>query len=159
MPHGPCSGFSLIEALVAILVGAVVMTAVTQFFSFQLASMRVERERRSAQMTARTALAFITRQLEHIGRDPQRSLFANVDDTTLPPAIEAAGGDSIHYLTNLSEGLTDGDTTDAWEDVTFSRSNGCRSAQAGGEPPLTDGTTSSHACRRRSDVHLLRRSR
>lgn len=110
--------------LVAVLLGSIVMTTVTQFFSLQLAGIRVERTRRSAQMTARTALNFITRQLEHVGRDPQNVIFSHVNNAALPPAIAAAAGDSIRYRTNLSEALTDNDTLDAWEDVTFALTDG-----------------------------------
>lgn len=136
-------GFTLLETVVAMLIGSIVMTAVTTFFTFQLASMRKQRARRAAQMTARTTLNFITRQVEHVGRDPQRVLFASADNTTLPPAIITAGAHSIHYQTNLSASLTDQDATDPFEDVTLAVGNGVIwFTQGNGTPAaLSDGTT------------------
>jgi Tfp pilus assembly protein PilW len=136
------AGFSAVEMLVAGLLGAIVMTATAQFFSFQLSTLRVERTRRSAQMVARTTLNFIVRQLEHAGRDPQGVLFSNIDNPALPPAIVAADGDSIRYRTNLSEDPTDNDTDDPWEDATFDNQSGViRVAQGVAAPvAMTDGT-------------------
>jgi prepilin-type N-terminal cleavage/methylation domain-containing protein len=141
--HARRRGFTVPEMLVAVLLGTVVMTAATKFFSFQLAGMRTERARRAAQMTARTALNFVVRQLEHAGRDPQAVLFSNAGNTTLPPAIIAAGDGFIHYRANLSESTTDNDTLDDWEDVTFDTNGGVlRVTEATGAPiPLTDAST------------------
>jgi prepilin-type N-terminal cleavage/methylation domain-containing protein len=136
-------GFTLPEVLAAVLLTTIVMTAATKFFAFQLGSMRTERTRRAAQMTARTALNFVVRQLEHAGRDPQAVLFSNAGNATLPPAIVAAGGASIHYRANLSTSTTDNDTLDDWEDVTFDTNGGVlRVTEGTGAPiPLTDGST------------------
>jgi hypothetical protein len=118
------------------------MTAATKFFAYQVSAMRTERLRRGAQMTARTALNFITRQLELLGRDPQRVLFSSLDTPALPPAIATASWTEIHYRTNLSEDLDDTDTLDEWEDVTFSLDDNIIWVTRGvTDPlPLTDGS-------------------
>lgn len=138
----------MIEMLIALGMSFVVLTAATKFFTYQVQAMRTERVRRGAQMTARTALNFMTRQIELLGRDPQRVLFASMDTPALPPAIASAGGDSIHYRSNLSEDLDDVDTLDDWEDVTFEVSEGVVWVTQGTDDPLalTDGSTvkSSH---------------
>ena len=128
--------------LIALSISMVVMTAATKFFAYQVSAMRTERIRRAAQLTARTALSFIVRQLELLGRDPQRVLFRSLDTPTLAPAIAAAGASSIHYRTNLSAALTDVDVLDQWEDVTFSVDEGVLWVRQGTQDPLplTDGT-------------------
>lgn|GEM_PF-6176511 len=117
-------GFSVVELLVAVVIGAIILTAMMQFFSAQLTSMRTENARRAAQITARGAMNFIVRQLQHVGRDPNGRTFHNVNDQTLPAAIMGASSTSIHYRANLSTSSTDNDTGDAWEDVTFFYNNG-----------------------------------
>jgi prepilin-type N-terminal cleavage/methylation domain-containing protein len=113
-PRKRQGGFTLIELLVALVIGSVTLAALISFFRFQIVSLRIENARRAAQVTARGSMNFITRNLEHIGRDPQGSLF-----TAAAPALQDAEADNIHYLTNLSNNPTDNDTSDAWEDVTF----------------------------------------
>lgn len=117
-------GVALAELLVAGLLGTIAMAAVTQFFSVQVRAMRVETARVTAQLGARMALDLIVRHLEHVGRDPRRTLFSNVDDRTLPPAIAAASAGAVEYRTNLSTNPNDGDAADAWEHVTFSEVDG-----------------------------------
>jgi prepilin-type N-terminal cleavage/methylation domain-containing protein len=131
-------GFTLLELLVAVVTGMVAMTALIQFFSFQVNSMKTENMRRSAQMTARNALNFITRQLEHVGRDPQQFLFS----PTAPAIRFGTSTDKIVYEANLSTAQEDLDTTDDWEQVTFEYADGVILATDGeGEPnPLTDET-------------------
>ncbi len=130
------------EALVAIGLAMLMMTGVIRFFAFQLGAMRVEQARMAAQLAARGTLDFITRQLEHVGRDPQAVLFAHLDDASLPPAIVEAGTSLLHYRTNLSADTDDNDTDDTWEDVTFDEASGViRVAQGADDPvPVTDGT-------------------
>jgi len=132
-------GLALAELLVAALLGTIATTATVQFFTVQMAALRVETSRTTAQLTARTALDLIVRHLEHVGRDPQHGLFSNLDNAALPPAIAAAGATSIHYRTNLSIDPNDNDTIDAWEDVTFSHASGTiwMTQGAGTPAPLT----------------------
>ena len=143
-----CRGFGIIEMLIAMGLSVIVMAAATKFFSYQVSAMRTERVRRGAQMTARTALNFMVRNLELLGRDPQRVLFTSLDTPALPPAIATASVSDIHYRTNLSEDLADADTLDEWEDVTFSVSDGVIWVTRGvaAPLPLTDGsqTAASH---------------
>ena len=113
-PRKRQAGFSLTELLVALVVSLLTTTALTTFFSFQTASLRVQNARRAAQVTARGALNFIVRELEHIGRDPRRTLFTAAD-----PALQEADDDTLHYRANLSTDWADTDDTDAWEDVSF----------------------------------------
>lgn len=141
------AGFTVIEFLVATLIAGVVLGAAATFFTYQIGAMRTERARRSAQMTARTAMSLLVRQLEGIGRDPQGVLFASLDDATLPPAIVAADESSIHYRTNLSADEEDTDTQDAWEDVQFTVSSGAVWVTLGtaAPVPLTEaGGSESH---------------
>jgi hypothetical protein len=97
-------------------------------------SMRLENANRATQTTSRGALNFIVRNLEHVGRSP------NLAFTSAAPALQVAEGDKITYLANLSEGWTDTDTGDAWENVTFQYNNDVIEViQGAGAPlPLTD---------------------
>jgi len=128
--------------VLALFIASILMTAATMFFTQQVHAMRTARVRRSAQMTARTALSFMVRQLELLGRDPQRVLFSSLDTPALPPAIAAADATSIHYRSNLSEDLDDTDIADDWEDVTLSLDENVLWVTRGADDPLplTDGS-------------------
>jgi prepilin-type N-terminal cleavage/methylation domain-containing protein len=108
------AGFTLTELLAALVVSLLTTTALMTFFSFQTTSLRVQNARRAAQMTARGALNFIVRELEHIGRDPHRTLF-----TADNPALQEADEAVLHYRANLSTDWADTDDTHTWENVTF----------------------------------------
>lgn len=126
LPRKYQGGYTLIEMLVALAAGSITLAAVVSFFSFQTMSLRVENARRGAQTTARGALIFIVRNLEHVGRDPNGSLF-----TAAAPALQVAEVDRIHYLTNLSDDPTNNDTTDPWEDVVFAYDAGLAAVMVG----------------------------
>src|SRR5882672_2181519 len=91
------AGFTLTELLVALVVSSLTTTALLTFFSVQTTSLRVQNARRAAQVTARGALNFMVRELEHIGRDPHRTLFTAAD-----PALRQADEDTLHYRADLS---------------------------------------------------------
>jgi len=131
------AGFTLTELLVALVTSLMTTTALMTFFSLQTTSLRVQNARRAAQVTARGALNFIVRDLEHIGRDPSRTLF-----TAAKPAIQQANNNALHYLTNLSTVWTNTNDTDAWEDVVFQYNAGTRAVEVirgNTTNPLTDG--------------------
>src|SRR5690242_11292980 len=91
------AGFTLTELLVALVVSSLTTTALIAFFRFQTTSLREQNARRAAQVTVRGALNFMVRELEHIGRDPHRTLF-----TAANPALQVADADILHYRANLS---------------------------------------------------------
>ncbi len=130
------AGFTLTELLVALLVSLLTTTALMTFFRFQTTSLRVQNARRAAQVTARGALNFIVRDLEHVGRDPHRTLFTAAD-----PALQQANDATLHYRANLSTDWADTDDTDTWEDVTFQYNADTRAVEVirGDTYPLTDG--------------------
>ena len=131
------AGFTLTELLVALVVSLLTTTALTTFFSFQTTSLREQNARRAAQVTARGALNFIVRELEHIGRDPHRTLF-----TADNPALQEADDDTLHYRANLSTDWADTDDTDTWEDVSFQYNADAHTIEVvRGDTtyPLTDG--------------------
>ena len=108
------AGFTFTELLVALVVSSLTTAAMMMFFSVQTTSLREQNARRAAQVTTRGALNFIVRDLEHIGRDPRRTLF-----TAANPALQEADDDALHYRANLSTDWADTDDTDTWEDVIF----------------------------------------
>jgi prepilin-type N-terminal cleavage/methylation domain-containing protein len=130
------AGFSLTELLVALVVSALTTTALLTFFSVQTTSLRVQNARRAAQVTARGALNFMVRELEHIGCDPHRTF------TAANPALQQADDETLHYRANLSTDWADTDATDTWEDVTFQYNASTRAVEiVRGDVtyPLTDG--------------------
>jgi prepilin-type N-terminal cleavage/methylation domain-containing protein len=131
-------GFTLIELLVAMIIGLVASMALIRFLTFQTDSIRTENARRAAQMTTRNAMNFMIRQLEHIGRDPNGGLFS-----AAVPAIQEADVNNLHYLTNLSADITNNDTVEAWEDVTFAYADSVVWVTQGGGAAvaLTDSAT------------------
>lgn len=131
------AGFTLTELLVALVVSSLTTIALITFFRFQTVSQREQNARRAAQVTARGALNFIVRELEHVGRDPHRTLFTAAD-----PALQQANDATLHYRANLSTDWADTDDTDTWEDVTFQYNADTRAVevvQGGTTNPLTDG--------------------
>src|SRR5215510_4468315 len=133
------AGFTLTELLVALVVSALTTTALMSFFSVPTTTLRVQNARRAAQVTARGALNFMVRELEHIGRDPRRTLFTAAD-----PALQQANGDSLHYHANLSTDWADTDDTDTWENVTFQYNASTQAVEVvrgGTTYPLTDDGT------------------
>jgi prepilin-type N-terminal cleavage/methylation domain-containing protein len=131
------AGFTLTELLVALVVSSLTTTALLTFFSVQTNALREQNARRAAQVTARGALNFMVRELEHIGRDPRRTLFTAAD-----PALQQADEAALHYRANLSTDWADTDDTDAWEDVIFQYNADTRAVEVvRGDTtyPLTDG--------------------
>ncbi len=130
------AGFTLTELLVALVVSSLTTTALITFFRFQTTSLRAENARRAAQVTVRGALNFMVRELEHVGRDPHRTLFTAAD-----PALQQANDATLHYRANLSTDWADTDDTDTWEDVTFQYNADTRAVEVirGDTYPLTDG--------------------
>jgi prepilin-type N-terminal cleavage/methylation domain-containing protein len=143
--HG---GFTFIELMVALLLGSVVMTALFQVFSQQVATIRTENARRAAEMTARGVLNFVVRNLEQLGRNPQTTVF-----TAANPAIQEAEDSILHYRSDLSAAWNDTDTTDSWEDVTFQYNGSTQTAEV-----VQGGTTtalSESSATRKSYVNEL----
>ncbi len=133
------AGFTLTELLVALVTSALTTTALIAFFSMQTTTLRVQNARRAAQVTARGALNFMVRELEHIGRDPRRTLFTAAD-----PALQQADDGTLHYRANLSTDWADTDATDTWENVTFQYNASTQAVEivrGDGTYPLTDGGT------------------
>lgn len=131
------AGFTLTELLVALVVSSLTTTALITFFRFQTTSLREQNARRAAQVTVRGALNFMVRELEHIGRDPHRTLF-----TAANPALQQADADTLHYRANLSTDWADTDDTDTWEDVIFqynADTNTVEVTRGDTTYPLTDG--------------------
>lgn len=131
------AGFTLTELLVALVVSSLTTTALITFFRFQTTSLRAENARRAAQVTVRGALNFMVRELEHVGRDPHRTLFTAAD-----PALQQANDATLHYRANLSTDWADTDDTDAWEDVIFQYNAEARAVEVtrgNTTNPLTDG--------------------
>jgi prepilin-type N-terminal cleavage/methylation domain-containing protein len=131
------AGFTLTELLVALVVGSLITTSMITFFSVQTSALREQNARRAAQVTARGALNFMVRELEHIGRDPARTLF-----TAANPAIQQADANALHYRANLSTDWADTDATDTWENITFRYNADSRAVEVvRGDTtyPLTDG--------------------
>ncbi len=104
-------GFTLVEMLVSLAVSGILLAALASVFSLHATTMALTDAHRAAQTTARGTLAFLVRQLTHIGRAGQTRF------TAAAPAIQNATANSIRYRTNLSANWTDDDTTDAREDV------------------------------------------
>jgi prepilin-type N-terminal cleavage/methylation domain-containing protein len=109
------AGFTLTELLVALVVSSLTTTALLRFFSLQTTTLREQNARRAAQVTARGALNFIVRELEHVGRDPHRTLF-----TAANPALQQADDDILHYHADFNtDWASTPDVTGDWEDITF----------------------------------------
>ena len=112
-PQKRQSGFTLIEMLVSMAVSGILLAALASVFSLHATTMSITDAHRAAQTTARGTLAFLARQLTHIGRANRIRFTAGA------PAIQDATPDFIRYRTNLSADWGNDNTTEAGEDVSI----------------------------------------
>jgi prepilin-type N-terminal cleavage/methylation domain-containing protein len=100
--------FSLIELLVAILLGSVVMGAIYSVYRVQTRSMKVQENRMEAQEYARSVIDLMVREIRNTG-------YAPITGTTCQ-GIMAAEAKKIQFLNDSN---ADTDCVDLDEDVTY----------------------------------------
>ena len=71
-------GFSLIEMLVAMAIGAIVMAAVVNMFINQSKAYAIRNQVTEMQQNARTGIDFLTREITMAGYDPEGTSGANI---------------------------------------------------------------------------------
>ncbi len=104
-----CSGFTLVEVLVAMAIGAVVMTSVMTSFYSQHKTYQVQDELLSMQQNLRSAMDLMSRDIRMAGFDPSGSAGAGIVD---------ASDDEIEFTMDLDENDsvdgTNGSDNDEW---------------------------------------------
>jgi prepilin-type N-terminal cleavage/methylation domain-containing protein len=103
-------GFTIVELLVAMLVGLVVLGAVISVFVSQNRTNAAQQEVAYAQQNVRAAMDLMAREIRNAGYDPEDNDFE---------AIKTATSSSIRILSNLSGDDEAGDPNDPNEDVTY----------------------------------------
>ncbi|MBT3257623.1 MAG: prepilin-type N-terminal cleavage/methylation domain-containing protein [Deltaproteobacteria bacterium] len=109
-------GFTLIELLVAMAISAVVMTAVYSTYQSQQKSYAVQEEVAAMQQDLRAAMFYMSNQIREAGCNPTQTDINR-------PGIVTADVDEINFtadITGGSNGNADGDTSDSYENVTYS---------------------------------------
>lgn len=110
-------GFTIVELLVAMLVGLVVLGAVISVFINQNRTNAAHQEVAYAQQNVRAGLELMAQEIRNAGYDPENNGFN---------AIPAATANSIRVLSNLSGDDEAGDPDEPNEDVTYTIDNGNR---------------------------------
>ena len=109
-------GFTLIELLVAMAISAVVMTAVYAAYQSQQKSYAVQEEVADMQQRLRAAMFYMSSQIREAGCNPTQT-------DVNRPGIVTAGVDEINFTADITgggNGNADGDTSDSYENVTYS---------------------------------------
>jgi type IV pilus assembly protein PilW len=113
-PQKTNRGLTLIELLVAMMMGLIVLAAVLQLFASQNRTSAVQQEVAYAQQNVRAAMDLMVREIRNAGYDPEDNGF---------DVIKTAASDSIRILSNISGDDEAGDPDDANEDVTYTIDN------------------------------------
>ncbi len=108
--HKKNQGLTLVELLIALVIGLLVLTAVLNIFVSQNRTNAVQQEVAYAQQNVRAAMDLMAREIRSAGYDPT--------DSGLTP-IPTATATSIQVRADFVNG-GDGDTGETGEDVTYS---------------------------------------
>ena len=127
--HKTNRGFTLIELIVAMVLGLVVLAAVLNIFVSQNRTNAVQQEVAYAQQNVRAAMDIIAREIRGAGYDPQNNGF---------DAIQTATSNTIRVLSNLSGDDEAGNPNDANEDVTYTIDDTNRRITRMGNPMIED---------------------
>ena len=109
-PYKTNQGFTLVELLVAMVMGLAVLGAVLSIFVNQNRTHAIQQEVAYAQQNVRAAMDLMAREIRNAGYDPQNNDFE---------AVKTATSSLIRILSNLSGDDEAGDPNDANEDVTY----------------------------------------
>lgn len=97
------SGFSLIELMVSMVVGLLILAAVTSIFVTMLNSNNDNLKSTRLNQDLRAVMSLITRNLRRAGVD-RESAVHSIAGTSNPFEVEGAGGDQVLYVTSNQAG-------------------------------------------------------
>lgn len=131
--HRTNHGFSLVELLVAMVMGLAILGAVLSIFVNQNRTHAIQQEVAYAQQNVRAALGLMVWDIRNAGHDPDNGGFG---------AIETATSTSIRVKADYSN-PADGDAVDADEDITYAVNASDQLTRddandAGGPEPIVD---------------------
>ena len=108
--HKTNRGFTIVELLVAMVMGLVVLVAVLNILVSQNRTNAVQQEVAYAQQNVRAAMDLMVQEIRNAGYDPENNGF---------DAIQTATSNSIRVLSNISGDDEAGNPDDPNEDVTY----------------------------------------
>ena len=123
-------GFTLVELLVAMAIGAIVMAAVYSTYTTQQKSYILQEQVGAMQQNIRAAMYYMTRDIRMAGCDPTGNANAG---------ITAAGPTSITFTRDIRTGIdpsnntADGNTNGWNESVTYAYDNATKQVTRGGQ--------------------------
>jgi type IV pilus assembly protein PilW len=123
-------GFTLVEMLVAMAIGAIVMAAVYSTYTTQQKSYILQEQVGAMQQNIRAAMYYMTRDIRMAGCDPTGNANAG---------ITAAGPTSITFTRDIRTGMdpanntADGNTNGWNESVTYAYDNATKQVTRGGQ--------------------------
>lgn len=106
-------GFTLIEMLIALVLGSLVVLGLFDFLSSQQRVYMVQEQVADMQQNARAALDILTREIRMAGYNPAGLIVS-------PPGIVTAAASSLHFTADLNGNGTTNGVSDSDEDVTYS---------------------------------------
>jgi type IV pilus assembly protein PilW len=118
---GSNTGFTLVEVLVAMVVGSIVLGVIFATHSVQQRSFRQESLKLAAIQNARAALAYMEQEIRMAGYDRPNSGLFGLTDIRLDDANPNIGNATIGFTMDLSPtpGNTDNGTLDVDETITY----------------------------------------
>lgn len=128
-----CSGFTIVEFLVAILLTSVIMGAIYGVYRIQTHSVKVQETRLEAQEYARAALDMMVREIRNAGYNPLSASSTTCSGGVLPaaPGVITAEATTFRFTYDFqggAGGAPDGTCDDTDEDITYAFStSGCAS--------------------------------
>jgi type IV pilus assembly protein PilW len=123
-------GFTIVEMLVAMAIGAIVMAAVYSTYTTQQKSYILQEEVSAMQQNIRAAMYYMTRDIRMAGCDPTGNANAG---------ITAAGPTSISFTMDIRSGMdptnnTADGKTDGWnESITYAYNDATKQITRGGQ--------------------------
>jgi len=132
---GNRAGFTLLEILVAISIGAVIMGAIYVAYDNQQKAYVASDQVAAMQQNIRSALYIMGSQIREAGCNPTEKIFP-------VPGFVAAGPTSLQFTCDIAGNVThpnqsDGDTDDANENITFTLSGSTITRTDNNTPPAT----------------------
>lgn len=122
--HKKSGGFSLVELLVAMMIGLVILFSIYQAFTIQSKNFKTQELNAEMMQNARVGLDFIARELRMAGYNPAGTLnhCAGTNAATNTPCagITSAAGNSISFTADLDgDGNLTPDDTNPNENITY----------------------------------------
>ena len=108
------NGFTLVELMIALVVGALIIYAVTQFTVLQQQTYLNQEKIQNAQQGVRAAMLFMSNEIRMAGYDPEDDCLPDTNTDAIPDGVSATSSTTLTINTCTT-------TSPAWTTVTYTR--------------------------------------